>query len=519
MTRTHRLLAGVAALGLSASLTSLTLSAPTGVRAAPSRVGYQGTITMFAQGYNPPSATHAVSGQTVVNHNALSKLAATWEKSHPGVTIKFVDLTATGGTNDAYYTALRTRLTGGTAPDLFWMQSDVQASDPYLRSGLILDLTPYLNGPNKYIPGNRRWNDAFQPPWQTYGRNTSDRYATVPQDIVSTGVYYNKAITDKLHLRMPPASWAEFLQDQQTIKNAGYLAMYGPSYCLVKCHWYWTAIGSQFMLGEQAALASLTYHPDYVPGVVTAEDWARAVTKKHYLLSTDPGFIAATRNLKEWSQSWAPGWASDTTGDTKGQQLFASGRLAFFWDGTWLLPTLNQLKLPFSFGSFWYPPVTRATSPQAPARPQTPPGVGCICGVSYAAPASLAHSPKLPLVLDWLQYITAPKNDATIVNEHPASLPVTKGADGAPAIASLFKGEAVTAKYGGQFPISPPFQALAPDDTDAWYRDTVLYLQGATSERDYLVQLDDLMTHSAHELIAQNDKTKSASGTWDLTKW
>jgi len=96
---------------------------------------------------------------------------------------------------------------------------------------------------------------------------------------------------------------------------------------------------------------------------------------------------------------------------------------------------------------------------------------------------------------------------------------VVKGAAGAPAIASLFTGEAVTAKYGGQFPISPPFQALAPDDTDAWYRDTVLYLQGAASEHDYLAQLDGLMAHSANELIAQNDKAKTKAGTWDLTRW
>jgi len=508
---------------MAASLVAISLAVPAAapgvVRAARTHAGYQGTITMYAQGYNPPSATHTTPGQTVVNHNALSTLAMAWEKNHPGVTIKFVDLTAVGGTNDAYFTALRTRLTGGTAPDLFWMQSDIQTFDPYLRSGLILDLTPYLNGPNKYIPGNRRWNDAFQSPWQTYGRNASGQYATVPQNIVSTGVYYNKAITDKLHLRMPPASWAEFLQDQQKVKDAGYLAMYGYTGCLVKCHWYWTAIGSQFMLGEQSRLASLTYHPDYVPGVVTAEDWARAVTKLHYLLSKDPGFIAAIRNFKTWSHYFAPGWASDTTGDTKGQQLFASGRLAFFWDGTWLLPSLKQLKLPFPFGSFWYPPVTRATSPLAPAQALTPFGVGCICGISYAAPASLAHSPKLPLVLDWLQYITTPANDATVVNEHPDSLPVVRGAAGAPAIASLFTGEAVTAKYGGQFPISPPFQALAPDDTDAWYRDTVLYLQGATSEPDYLAQLDGLMAHSANELIAQNDKAKTKAGTWDLTRW
>jgi len=491
------------------------LVSPPAAHAVRPRAGFQGTITVYAQAYSPPGVVKTVPGQTVQTHNAPVTVADAWERAHPGVHIKFVNLSAAPGQD--YYGVLRTRLTGGTAPDVFYFQPG-STQDQFLRAGLIADLTPYLMKPNRYIPGNKVWNDSFRAPWQSYGRTQSGQYATVPLDRVSTGVYYNTSITSKLGLRMPPTSWAEFMQDQQKVQAAGYLPMYGPSFCFVKCHWYWSAIGSQFMHAD-VKYAALKYHSNYIPGWVMTEDWARAVTKLGWRPSKDPGLVAAVQNFRDWSRYFAPGWASDTTGTTKEERLFASGRLAFVWDGTWELLTFNQLKLPFKYESFWFPPVTRQTSPLAPNPPMTPPGVGCICSISFAVSNSIAHTSKMPLAMDFLQYLTAPKNDQTIVNEQPSFLPEVKGTNGDPAIANLFKGEAALAKTAGQVPVEPVNDLLTPADMDKWFRYTVLFLQGATSQSDYLRQLDALAVDSARTQIAQNDKTKNKAGTWDLTKW
>jgi len=500
----------LAALCLAAAMTT-TLITPAGARAARPHAGFQGTITMYAGSYNPPSATTQLPGQTVVNHYALQNLARQWERAHPGVRIQFQAINVSG---TDLFPILRTRLTGGTAPDAFFFQPSQQ--DTFLRANLILDLTPYVSRPNKYVPGNKAWKDIFLPPWTTYARTASGRYATVPQDLVSTGVFYNASITKKLGLRMPPATFAEFMQDLKKVKDAGYLAFDAPNFGLIP--WYSASIAPIFMSKTVDTYATLTYHPDYIPGVMTSETWARAVTKRGYRPSKDPGFVAAYSTFKDWAQYFAPGWSTPNAGNP--DQLFANGRLAFYWNGTWFAPQLKQQKLSFPYASFWFPAVTRQMSPEAPSKATIPYGVGGYGGISYAVPHALAGSPKLPLVIDWLQFITAPKADAQIVNEAPGLLPAAKGVKGDPAIASLFIGEVQNAKTGGNQPLSffvnGPFTT---EDLGTWQRYTTLYLQGSMGAQEYYRQMDGLFVHSANALIALNDKTKNKTGAWDLSKW
>jgi len=514
MKQPARFLGIVAPVAVALAVAVLAL-APAGARAAHPSAGFQGTITMYAQTYNPPSVTQALPGQTVLNHYALQSLARAWERAHPGVHIKFVDISLP---NQDYYTVLRTRLTGGTAPDIFWFQPAGNAgnkADEYLRAGLILDIAPYLMKPNKYTPDNRHWNDTFRASWQTVGRTPEGKYGAVPQDLVATGVYYNASITQKLGIAIPPKSWAEWMRDLQRVQDAGNLAVSGFPCCLVqKDVWYWPAVSPVFLWRDLRRFAVLKYHPDYVPGYMTTEDWARAIVKLGYRPSKDPGMVAAVRNFKAWSRHFAPGWASANGGNP--EQLFATGRLAFYWGGSWELPIFRQQRLPFKFGTFWLPPITKETSPVVPTPPAPLPGIGGYGSVAYAVGSSLAHSPKLPLVIDFLQYITMPKNDQTIVNEHPGFVPATVGAAPDPSLAAFFK--PLTLQPGGHQPMNPP-DAFTFNDQDTWFRDSVLYLQGITSERDYLNQMDTLMAHSASALIAQNDKTKNKGGAWELTKW
>jgi len=505
MTQPSRLLS----LAVAASV-AIALLAPARVYGAPGHAGYQGTITMYAGGYNPPAAVAKVPGQTAVNHFALQTLATQWQRTHPGVHIKFVSLPAQGSD---LFAILRTRLTGGTAPDIFFFQPSQQ--DTFLRANLILDLTPYVNSPTPYVKGNKRWQDVFLPPWSTYARTTAGQYATVPQDLVSTGVFYNAAVAKKLGLHLPPSNFAEFLADLKKAKAAGYLPFDAPNWGLIP--WYSASLAPLFMAKTVATYATLSYHADFIPGVMTTEDWARAVTKLGYRPSKDAGFIAAYSTLKDWSQYFAPGWSTPNAGNP--DQLFANGRLLFYWNGTWFAPQLKQQKLSFPYASFWFPTVTKATSPEI-TKAAIPYGVGGYGGVSYSVAHALAGSSKLPLVIDWLRFITSPGPDGQIVNEAPGLLPAARGVSGDPAIASLFVGEAQNEKTGGNQPLSffvnGPFTT---DDTGAWQRYTTLYMQGAMTAAAYSSRMDDLFTHSAAALIAQNDKAKNAAGTWDLTKW
>jgi len=148
-------------------------------------------------------------------------------------------------------------------------------------------------------------------------------------------------------------------------KAAGYLPFDAPNWGLIP--WYSASLAPLFMTKTVAHYATLSYHADFIPGVMTTEDWARAVTKLGYRPSKDAGFIAAYSTLKDWSQYFAPGWSTPNAGNP--DQLFANGRLLFYWNGTWFAPQLKQQKLSFPYASFWFPAVTAATSPEAAAIP------------------------------------------------------------------------------------------------------------------------------------------------------
>lgn len=486
-------------------------------RAGRPHAGYQGTITLFAGDFTPPAVANPVPGQASVPRLAMQQLAQSWEKAHPGVQIKFIDIRVPHQDNNVI---LRTRLVGGTAPDIFSFGVDGSAAgveNQYFVANLILDLTPYLEKPSPYNTGSATWNDSFVSPWQTAGRLPSGKYATVPYTGIGTGIFYNPTITTKLGLRMPPRTWAEFIADQQKIKASGYFAMSTNVCCGLQGSWPWNTIGGQLMRPTAAKYGALSYQPNYLPGVMTTEDWVRAETKYGWHPSKDAGFVATARLIKDWSPYFNTGWASANGGNPL--QLFANNRLAFYWDASFGIPSIRAQKLSFTLGSFWLPPITRESTPQAPNPPITPPGLGGIIG-GFAVPAADAGSPKLPLIIDFLQYITSPQGNGKVVSEAPvAYTPAVNGAKGDPAVDALFTGEASLKRTNGNNPALFGDLAFVQADRTKWFSYTVLCLQGNTLEGDYLAQMDGLVAHSATILLGQNDKTKAKGGTWDLTKW
>lgn len=223
--------------------------------------------------------------------------------------------------------------------------------------------------------------------------------------------------------------------------------------------------------------------------------------------------------LKDWSQYWAPGWASDQSGDTKAMQLFQSGKLAFMWEGSWVVPQLKALNLPFKYASFTLPPVTSATS-KLVTTPTSPMAAGGYGAHNYMVTYKDSQDPtKMAAIVDYLQYITTPTNDATIVNESPQFIPSVAGAKGDPAIASLFKSFAGQGKYAGQTPVSAYECMWTPDGWDQFNRALTSYMQGAESQASLLATADSLDVSGAQKFIAANDMSKVKGGTWDLTKW
>ena len=118
-------------------------SAATGSVAAP-ELTWQGTITVFSQAYTPNS-TLPNADQLV----AFQSIADEYQQLHPGITIQFIDEEIL-----EYDTVLRTKAAAGELWDIFWAQwGNLNGNYP---EGIAVDLTPYLDQPNPYIPGNAK---------------------------------------------------------------------------------------------------------------------------------------------------------------------------------------------------------------------------------------------------------------------------------------------------------------------------------------------------------------------------
>jgi raffinose/stachyose/melibiose transport system substrate-binding protein len=123
---------------------------------------------------------------------------------HPNVTI---DITVYE--NEAFKTAIAPRLQAGDPPDLFqsWGGGGLMEQ---VDAGLVRDISaevePWIGDLNEAAVG------MYQVDGVQYG---------IPFDLGMVGFWYNKALFEQAGITAPPATWEEFLEDVQKLKDAG----------------------------------------------------------------------------------------------------------------------------------------------------------------------------------------------------------------------------------------------------------------------------------------------------------
>jgi len=194
-----------------------------GTEAAPSAPKDRKVIRMVPWFYMP-SDNMTVSEENPFPRGAIRDLAREWEKEHPGVEIEFITAPAD---QNAYRSWVFTQCTGGTIPEIiFWWPP---ADDLALRQW-VFSLDPYFDRPNPYVPGNTRWRDLFlplaiTPPWQAADKQVYH----LPVDLYLTALFYNMDILRASGVDRLPQTWAEFIDAQRRVKQAGYEPFWCPA--------------------------------------------------------------------------------------------------------------------------------------------------------------------------------------------------------------------------------------------------------------------------------------------------
>ena len=347
---------------------------------------------------------------------------------------------------------LVTQLGSGQAPDILNVNVENVWTD--VQKGWYVPLDPFLERPNPFVveqgdatkPGYEQWWDMFRYQAISRGKAAPDglNYC-LTFDMVETGIYYNKTLFAKLGLEVPE-TWVEFIAVMQKIQahpnDNGSETV--PLLVNIGAFNDWTTdlFFDQF------------YH-DLLPGIDLAQDPTREPYLDGYLDWDELAFLRqkgffSSRDLR-YRQIWEKmrELKRYTNKNLMTDDLireFVTQRGAMIWTASPMSYRLSGDKsLGFDWGVFYMPPFTATTSPYASGQPM------CVIGgaatqleVSSSAIADtdpdlpmqerMAQSQRLKRVIEFLQFICLPENNAQIVNEYPALLPNIIGVETLPIL-------------------------------------------------------------------------------------
>jgi raffinose/stachyose/melibiose transport system substrate-binding protein len=309
------------------------------------------------------------------------KMADDYMAAHPNVNIEITVLE-----NEAFKTKLTTVMQSGDPPDIFQSWGG-GAFNQQVEAGLLKDITADLEA-------DAAWKDSFAPGalgvYSYQGKNYG-----VPWDMGMVGFWYNKDLFEQAGIDAPPATWTEFLEDVQTLKDAGITPIsIGEGDKWPGMH-YWNYLATRLcgQAGFDAAMART--------GSFADPCFVEAGTKLQELVALEPfqeGFLGAVHDdmqaafgngkaAMELSGQWAPSTQAANSADQKGVQ---------------------------NLGLFGFPEVEGGAGA----------GTDVVGGGNGFAIGKNAE----PEAIDFVKYLTSVENQ-TIIAANGSGIPVVKGAE------------------------------------------------------------------------------------------
>ncbi|MGI8908311.1 MAG: ABC transporter substrate-binding protein [Candidatus Sumerlaeaceae bacterium] len=422
----------------------------------------------------------------------LTRVAQRYEALHPDVHIEYIAVPSAREW-------LVTQCAAGLAPDIVDVNVEEVWGDTH--KGWYVALDDYLDRPNPYAapgqPGSTRWSDLIKYPAISESARAPDgRMYCIVYDMVETGIYYNKNIFRKVGVE-PPRDWPDFLEIHKKLNAAGYIPMLASASAMAD--WATDLFFDQLYAGilpgidvEPEAESLKAFRDGYL-------NWNEIafLYKRGFFTRKDPRWVNLWRLIKEWRQ-FMPKDISDKLTDVI--KLFLTQKGAMLWDGSWRVHALiHDPTLEFEWGIFYLPQMPKSVSPYANGHPQVViggPGTQfVVTNSAIADTGSTATSERLRHCIDYLQFMTMPENAATVVNEIPAFMPNTKGAEPHEALRpfdNFLKRHSSISKW--QFTFDMKFN-------EVMNRMLELYLNNGISEQDYLELMERSIESGAANLI------------------
>ena len=134
-------------------------------------------------------------GSSPTETELFMKVLDEFEKKHPNIDVKWEPI------NENYMDVLQTRLVGGQAADVFYLDS---SEAPALMSrGLLEPLDGYIKPEDDLADFEENLLNAFRWEGKIYG---------LPKDYSTLALFYNKKLFAEAGLKEPPKTWDELLE-------------------------------------------------------------------------------------------------------------------------------------------------------------------------------------------------------------------------------------------------------------------------------------------------------------------
>lgn len=440
------------------------------------------TIRVFPERFTP-GVDRAIS--TLPPLKAFEEIAQKYEELHPNINIEFYNYMGDAANSTEYLSWITTQSIAGTLPELVMAQST--ELEGFRDNDWFVDLMPYLQKPNPYVPGNERWIDLFGEKIISTRQSSTGELWSLPISLVATSIFYNKDLFDELGLEAPE-TWEEFMHVSKTIKEkTDVIPFLFDMSSTNNASWAYRVFLS-FLF--EPLLPKIDLNGDEI---VSSEEFARAV--KNGILGADtPQHKEILRLFDEWKDYFQRGFLSKPA-----PGLFSRGQAAMWWGGIWeLLPLEVDPLRTFELGTFYVPRITTETTALAddsvPMRM-----IGGASGVQLAVSKSAMDKGIVDEAIDFLMYITTPENNGKITSESKELAPIVIGAKSDASLDSFLE----QANNGLTTFIIERF--FSPEQINDWFRTMQDYLSGKLTLEQATDRLQRVYMAAADLLIEKNN--------------
>jgi raffinose/stachyose/melibiose transport system substrate-binding protein len=211
------------------------------------------------------------------------ELAGEFMDANPNVTINISVYE-----NEAFKAALQAAMQAGDVPDLFqsWGGGGLREQ---VEAGLVRDITDLSAG----------FIDTLNPGAAGLYQVDGTQYA-IPFNLGIVGFWYNTEMFEAAGIEAPPATWEEFLEDVQTLKDSGVIPIAVGAGDKWPAHFYYTYLMAR--IGGEAAMNQAAATLDFnVPEFVEAgEELKRLIDMEPF----QPGFLSTPWDGADGEAGW-----------------------------------------------------------------------------------------------------------------------------------------------------------------------------------------------------------------------